>query len=128
MQKKTLTLPQKVETPTTPEPTPEVIHEPAPVVENSEPTPAPEPPQPKPARKTTKEAFDAFDALIDSAPEEAEAPPIPEPTPQPAAEVAPEKETKTNESAEVTFDEDEFYKDPLIQNALEIFEATLKPA
>lgn len=52
-------------------------------------------------------------------------------TPKPAAEAAPAKPkevpaAKEENAAIPEFNEDEFFKDPLVQNALKIFEATLQ--
>ncbi len=60
----------------------------------------------------------AFDALIASAPDEEDEPPPPEPL---AAAPAPGVEEKK----EAAIDEDTFYQDPLIQAALEKFEARI---
>ncbi len=59
----------------------------------------------------------AFDDLIANAPDEADEPDEPEPVK--AADPAPE------ETPEAVVDEDTFYKDPLIQSALEKFEAKI---
>jgi hypothetical protein len=84
-------------------------------------------------KKTVNDTISSLDALIDSAPEQAEAPPIPEPEPAPkeTPQTSPSSEPDTtsgDKDEEVQFDEDEFYNAPLITSALEMFEATLKPA
>ena len=81
-------------------------------------TPAPAPP-PAPAKKKNTDTLSAFDALIESAPDGEDEP---EPAPireQKAPEPAPEEEKPA------VIDEDTFYKDPLIQSALEKFEAKI---
>ena len=94
----------------------------------------PEPAEEKPKRRSTKETFAAFDSLIESAPEVSDQPPIPEPAPatapqqqqsQAPASGSPADDKK--EDAAPGFDENAFYDDPLIKNALEIFEASIKP-
>ncbi len=102
--------------------TPAAAPAPAPVVE-----PAPEPPpapvaapaqEPKPpVSKKAADTLSDFDDLIANAPDEADEPAEPEPiaiAPPAPAEKAPE-----------TIAEDTFYKDPLIQAALEKFEAKI---
>lgn len=89
--------------------------EPAPVVvQSAPPAPAPEPPIQK---KTTHDALSAFDALIDSAPDEADFPEEPAPAPIKKTEPA------TPAPVETKVVEDTFYQDPLIQAALVKFEA-----
>ena len=127
-------------------PEPAIIPEPAPkIVEQVQaPVAPPEPVQVAPAaapvqqekftppplkNRTANETISGLDAFIDSAPEVSEAPPILEADGNPGAiqkkEAAPKEK---EEPAEVKVDDQEFYKDPLIKKALEIFEATLKPA
>ena len=90
----------------------------APVVEQT-PPPPPKPavvPQEKPAPAVT--GMDAFELLIDAAPEESEPPLEPEPPPwseQPKPEPTPEPPTTPAA-------EDTFHQDPLVQAALEQFE------
>lgn len=83
--------------------------------------PAPDPPS-KPSPPATRSSgkkskpgaiFDAFDALIESAPEDSDEPLSP-PPPKPEAPAPPPAA------------EDDFHKDPLIQAALEKFEAKFK--
>ncbi len=81
-------------------------------------TPAPAPP-PAPAKKKNTDTLSAFDALIESAPDGED-----DPDPAPIRELAtpaPVPEEKRPE----TIEEDTFYKDPLIQAALEKFEAKI---
>ena len=93
-------------------PVPAAAHvEPAPA-----PVPAPAPPTPQ-AGKKAPDVLSAMDALIANAPDEADEPAEPEPTKADAP--APE------EKPEATTEEDTFYKDPLIQSALEKFEAKI---
>ncbi|WP_018968649.1 DNA polymerase III subunit gamma/tau [Rubritalea marina] len=99
----------------------------------SESKPEPDQASEQPKRRTTKETFAAFDNLIESAPEVSEQPPMPEPQSAPAPQATSQSSSKTEAKADPadesspTFDEDAFYSDPLIKNALEIFEATIKP-
>ncbi|MBG7606612.1 MAG: DNA polymerase III subunit gamma/tau [Verrucomicrobia bacterium] len=86
---------------------------PAPV---TTPAPAPAPAAPQ-AKKKPTDTMSAFDDLIANAPDEADEPDEPEPVK--AADPAPE------ETPEAVVDEDTFYKDPLIQSALEKFEAKI---
>lgn len=83
-------------------------------------------------RKTTKETINSLDAFIDSAPEISDAPPMLEPDDlsKPATTTAPQKDEapQTDASAAKAENDNEFYKDPLIVKALEIFEATLQTA
>ncbi|MGJ8645133.1 MAG: DNA polymerase III subunit gamma/tau [Luteolibacter sp.] len=89
----------------TPAPAPQPVAQPAPAPAA---TPAPQ------AKKKAGDTLAAFDDLIANAPDEAD-----EPEPIPAAEKpAPEPEPEPEK-----IDEDTFYKDPLIQTALEKFEA-----
>ena len=125
--------PEAVATTTTPEPEP-IVEQPAKVEE----TPPPAPSQkaalqetftPEPLKKrTANETISGLDAFIDSAPETSNAPPILEPDAVVTAKqkAAPKKEAAEPESAKI--DDNEFYKDPLIQKALEVFSATLKSA
>lgn len=76
--------------------------------------PAPAPTAAPQAKKKAGDTLAAFDDLIANAPDEAD-----EPEPIPVAEKpAPEPEPEPDK-----IDEDTFYKDPLIQTALEKFEA-----
>lgn len=77
-------------------------------------TPAPAAPQ---IAKKPTDSLSAFDDLIANAPDEADEPDEPEPVS--TAPPAPE------ESKEEKTEEDTFYKDPLIQSALEKFEAKI---
>lgn len=92
----------------------------APVVASSK-AAAPAPPKPAaPVKKTERSVLDAFDSLIDAAPEVTEPPPAPEPPPwreeaKPAPAPQPEKPSI----------EDSFYQDPLIQSALEKFQGKI---
>ncbi len=91
---------------------------PEPVAETPAPAPAPPPTHPA-ARKKNTDTLSAFDALVESAPDGDD-----EPEPAPIRETAatqtqPASEEKTPEPIE----QDTFYKDPLIQAALEKFEA-----
>ncbi|BCX50313.1 hypothetical protein HAHE_42210 [Haloferula helveola] len=78
---------------------------------------------PKPAAKPSKpdvNGIDGLDALIESAPD---VPVEPIAAPQPkAAAPAPEPEPAKEQKPE----EDDFYQDPLIQKALEMFEAQIR--
>ncbi len=99
-----------------PDPAPEPIPEP-----NPEPQPTPEPvpePAPKPAAKKSGSALDKLASLAEEAPEVSE--PLPE-EPKPVAQAKPEPEPE--KAPEPT--EDSFYKDPLIQSALEKFEGKI---
>lgn len=98
--------------------------EPAPATTTPVAKPQPQPaaatsPNPPAARQTKKKASNALsdlEKMIESAPDEAE-----EPEPIPAAtKAAPEPEPEPEK-----IDEDTFYKDPLIQAALEKFEAKI---
>jgi DNA polymerase-3 subunit gamma/tau len=108
-----------------PKPQPEPAAEPEPAPEAKAPEPAPTPAQPEPAapakpaaKSKPGDTLSDFDALIENAPDEADFPDEPEPEAKPAAaeEAAPQEEK---------IDEDTFYKDPLIQTALEKFEAKI---
>lgn len=94
--------------------------EPAPVVvqavQAAPPAPAPEPPAQK---KTNSDALSAFDALIESAPDEADFPEEPAPAPAPVKKSEP----ATPAPAEAKVVDDTFHQDPLIQAALVKFEA-----
>ncbi|MEP2775240.1 MAG: DNA polymerase III subunit gamma/tau [Luteolibacter sp.] len=104
---------QEPEPATAPEPT----AAPEPVLAAS-PAPAPAPAAATPpAQKKPSDTLSAFDALIANAPDE-EDEPEPIPTPAKAAEPEPEPEPDKIE-------EDTFYQDPLIQAALEKFEAKI---
>ena len=86
-------------------------------LKKSEPAPAPAPAAtPSHAKKKAGDTLAAFDDLIAAAPDEAD-----EPEPAPiAAKAAPEPEPEPEK-----IDEDTFYKDPLIQKALEKFGAKI---
>lgn len=88
--------------------------EPAPVAQAATATPVK---QPVIEKKTTHDALSAFDALIESAPDEEEFPE--EPSPAPVLKTEP----ATAAPAETKVIEDTFYQDPLIQAALVKFEA-----
>ncbi len=121
-------LSQPTPAPAPAEPAPAEV--PAPAAAHVEPAPAPAaapPPEPKPtptpapapqARKKAADTMSAFDALIASAPDEADEPAQPEPV----KAAAPAAEEKPEPAAAA---EDTFYKDPLIQSALEKFEAKI---
>ena len=101
---------------------PEPAPVPAPVAEiPAAPEPAP-PPAPPPAKP---EAVLSLDQLIATAPDEPEPPPAPAPA---ASDTPPWKpEPATPEPPAPKADPmEEFYKDPLIQSALDMFQATLK--
>jgi len=118
--------PVKEEAKVQPEPTAEPT--PVPEVKLPEPAPKPEPipptksepaAVPKPTKETKpSDTLSDFDALIESAPDEADEPDEPEPEITAAA-----VEEVTAQADKV--DEDTFYKDPLIQAALEKFEAKI---
>ena len=102
------------------EPAPEPVAEPAP-------TPAPAPvatPPRKPAAANT-EIGSSLDRFIETAPEITEAPPAPaQPAAvTPAAEAPPEEIKASPEEAQEEFD-----NDPLILQAMEIFQASRKPS
>jgi len=91
---------------------------PAPV-ETPPPATTPKPPEPAPvAKKKPSDTLSDFDALIENAPDEEE---------EDEAPVAEPKATATAPAAqpEAPAEEDTFYKDPLIQAALEKFEAKI---
>ena len=125
--------PEAVATTTTPEPEP-IVEQPAKVEDPPPPAPSQkaalqETFTPEPLKKrTANETISGLDAFIDSAPETSNAPPILEPDAVVTAKqkAAPKKEAAEPESAKI--DDNEFYKDPLIQKALEVFSATLKSA
>ncbi|MFK7851961.1 MAG: DNA polymerase III subunit gamma/tau [Akkermansiaceae bacterium] len=101
-------------------PTAEPLPEKKTAIESVEVTPTPqpaEPAKPKPPTKASKpgDTMSAFDDLIANAPDEADEPaPIPE---------VKTEEPEPEAPAEEKIDEDTFYQDPLVQKALEIFEA-----
>jgi DNA polymerase-3 subunit gamma/tau len=99
--------------PVAPAPPPEVVAE---ISAPEPPAPAPEP-APVPAKPSKPAgALSAFDAMIELAedrPDEPEIKPVVAATPPPAAAKPAPKETPR--------EADDFYKDPLIQKALEIF-------
>ena len=94
---------------------------PAPVAE----TPAPPEPTPSLAAPPKPEAVLSLDELIATAPDEPEPPPAPVATTSDAPPWKPEPATPEPPAPKADPME-EFYKDPLIQTALEMFEATLK--
>ncbi len=102
------------------EPEPAPVAEPHPVAVEPLPTPV------KPVESSSSGGglFSSLDNLIADAPDE------PEPSFTPAAESAPpwkpEPATAPEPAAPKVDPMEEFYKDPLIQTALEMFEATLK--
>ena len=98
--------------PAPPEPAPVVVQ----AVQAAPPAPTPEPPAQK---KTNSDALSAFDALIESAPDEADFPEEPEPAPVPMKKSEPAAPAPV----ETKVIEDTFYQDPLIQAALVKFEA-----
>jgi len=110
-------------TPASPPPAPtETATAPTPPPENKSPEPKPEAKVPAPAPNTSakKKATDTmsdFDALIESAPDEAEE--LDEASPIAAAKSEPQS------PPEEKVEEDTFYNDPLIQAALEKFEAKI---
>ena len=79
-------------------------------------------PAPEPARPSSD--LDAqFDALMADAPD---APPEPEPDPFPSTPPAATAATPPPAAAPAKPAEDDFYQDPLIRKALEIFQATIR--
>lgn len=83
-------------------------------------TPSPEQPSESQPPKQKK----SLDALIEDAPEEATAvTPEPEAQPEPAEQASPEA---TDEEDEPPQQDDSFYQDPLIQEALKVFEGTIQ--
>ena len=93
----------------------------APAAAAAAPPPEPSTPEPAPQKKrNSAEAggFGGIDDMIAAAPE---APPEPEPAPEPAQTVAAEAEPAAEPEPA-----DDFYQDPLIQKALEMFEAKLR--
>lgn len=105
---------------------------------NTSPEPVPSEPtetvkSPKVVRRTLSENMSSLDAMIANAPEVSEAP-----TPEPAviekqkAEEEAKKQAEQNQQAEAQSPkaelDNDFYNDPLIKSALEIFQATRKPA
>lgn len=94
---------------------------PAPEPQQAAPIAAPAAPQQPPAKpKKPADAMSALEAMIANAPDEEDEPPEPEPIPTAKVETpAPE------EKPDAKIDEDTFYKDPLIQAALEKFEAKI---
>jgi DNA polymerase-3 subunit gamma/tau len=125
-------LPAALETETAPQTSVQSASVPESEPTQSPPAPVREAQSPPPLEKrTVSDTISNLDNLIETAPEVSDAPPIIEPTPQvqEAPNTSPKEEAQTEASDESPeFDEEEFYKDPLIVNALEIFEATLKPA
>lgn len=107
-------------------PAPASENTPAPSAPAKKETPAPKPvakPEPAPAaapqaKKKAGDTLAAFDDLIANAPDEADEPDSMPVAAKPAPEPEPEPEPKK-------IDEDTFYKDPLIQAALEKFEAKI---
>lgn len=102
--------------PTPAEPAPERIEQAPTQAAPPEPKSTPLTENPRAQKKNT-DVLSAMDALIANAPDEADEPDVPEPvkTADPATEEKPEP----------TINEDTFYKDPLIQSALEKFEAKI---
>ncbi|MGB1936309.1 MAG: DNA polymerase III subunit gamma/tau [Akkermansiaceae bacterium] len=83
-------------------------------------TPSPEQPNDSQPPKQKK----SLDALIEDAPEEATAvTPEPEAQPEPAEQASAEA---TDEEDEPPQQDDSFYQDPLIQEALKVFEGTIQ--
>ena len=83
-------------------------------------TPSPEQPNESQPPKQKK----SLDALIEDAPEEATAvTPEPEAQPEPAEQASAEA---TDEEDEPPQQDDSFYQDPLIQEALKVFEGTIQ--
>ncbi len=105
--------------------TPPVSSTPAPAEPAPAPAPTPEPPAEKKTAPVAVKSFDDLDASLDALEAEApEAPPQPEPAPTPVAAPAPSATPAPEPAAPPA--EDEFYQDPLIQKALEIFEAKIR--
>lgn len=104
-----------------PEPVAELQEAPAVVPTQAAPAPAP----PAPAKNTTfSSALGSFDSLIEDAAEE---------QPEPVVNVEPAATTQevaasdgSSDAEEATKPEDDFYNDPLIQKALEIFETSIQ--
>ncbi|MGB2265395.1 MAG: DNA polymerase III subunit gamma/tau [Akkermansiaceae bacterium] len=83
-------------------------------------TPSPEQPNDSQPPKQKK----SLDALIEDAPEEATAvTPEPEAQPEPAEQASAEATDEENEPPQ---QDDSFYQDPLIQEALKVFEGTIQ--
>jgi DNA polymerase-3 subunit gamma/tau len=106
---------------------------PAPVAETPAPPPSPEPVAEIPAPPAAEPAIPAppkteavlsLDELIATAPDEPE--PASEPAPSDTPPWKPEPAAAAEPPAPKADPMEEFYKDPLIQTALEMFEATLK--
>jgi DNA polymerase III subunit gamma/tau len=107
-----------------PAPAPEPQPEPEPEMPSlslAEPEPTPAPAPSRPAAPASKGTTFSLDDLIASAPEQREE--DPPPAPPAAVKAAPEPEPAPVEKADPM---EEFYQDPLIQTALEIFQASLK--
>jgi len=85
-------------------------------------TPGPDGTPPEAAKTTRKKALDE---LIDEAPEKAPEP-SPETTPDTVAEAAKEAPAPAAVAGQKKQDDNSFYEDPLIKEALELFEGTLK--
>jgi DNA polymerase-3 subunit gamma/tau len=96
--------------PVQPAPAPAETPPPAATPKQPEPTPAP--------KKKSSDTLSDFDALIENAPDEEEAEEAPATEPQAAA-------TESAAQPEAPVEEDTFHKDPLIQAALEKFEAKI---
>ncbi|MCH7228215.1 DNA polymerase III subunit gamma/tau [Haloferula sp. A504] len=94
---------------------------------DAEPVPEPEPqaeskPEPKAAANAGESPLDTIDQMIAEAPDEpVEAVGKPKPKPAPKTETAPEKPKDEPKPAA-----DDFYQDPLIQKALDMFEARIR--
>ncbi|MDP0489641.1 MAG: DNA polymerase III subunit gamma/tau [Verrucomicrobiota bacterium JB023] len=115
--------------PETPPPSaPEVSPEPAsptpePVAES---VPAEKPVEKKPSPRKPGSALSALDRLMEDAPEVREEEPEPAPAAAPEPQAKKEPETKPTEATPTAPPEEDFHKDPLIQDALEIFKGKLK--
>ena len=110
--------PEKPTTKASPQSAPQPAPQSPPLTEPQNKAPVAEPKvEKKPAKKK------GLDELIEDAPEQADAPP-PVLNPEPAAE-NPQIETQAQED-QAAKNHDSFYQDPLIKDALNIFEGTLK--
>ncbi|WP_193213082.1 DNA polymerase III subunit gamma/tau [Luteolibacter marinus] len=105
-----------------PQPVPAAVVETPAVEPEPVPAPAPAATEPEAPEEKSGEVL-SLDELIATAPDE------PEPAPEPVARETPpwKPEPEPEQAPEPKADPmEEFYKDPLIQTALEMFEATLK--
>lgn len=102
--------------PSSPPPVAEKIQDPVPAA-----PPAPE----QPAESSPPREKKSLDALIEDAPEEAAAM-APEPEAQPDTPEQPSPEASPNQEDESPQQDDSFYQDPLIQEALKVFEGTIQ--